>query len=190
MHTRLTPLLLALALFSLASSASAQDRRVELRFQGGVNLGVPIFLDVDRDIVKPGLSFTGWGGFDIGWVVFDFGLGLQWTGIDTNNIPDVQQPSGSEPLIRWNFSPGVRFQVPNVEAVLPYREGWPRHPPQERHVPRRRLPVLDERQGRLLQPNAVVGRALRRLHLPRRQRSLRRRWVLITTTRRRPRASS
>jgi hypothetical protein len=57
-HTRLTPLLLALALFSLASSASAQDRRVELRFQGGVNLGVPIFLDVDRDIVKPGSTAT------------------------------------------------------------------------------------------------------------------------------------
>ena len=55
---------------------------------------MPIFLNVDRDIVKPGLSFTGWGGFDIGWVVFDFGLGLQWTGIDTNKIPNVVQPSG------------------------------------------------------------------------------------------------
>ncbi len=117
MQTRLTNALLTITLCLLASSASAQDRRVELRFQGGANLGVPIFLDVDRDIVKPGMSFTGWGGFDIGWVVFDFGLGLQWTGVDTNQIPDVVQPRGRQPLIRWNFSPGVRFQVPTVEAV-------------------------------------------------------------------------
>ncbi len=125
MHKRLTTLLLALTLTLLASSASAQDRRVELRFQGGANLGVPIFLNVDRDIVKPGLSFTGWGGFDIGWVVFDFALGLQWTGVDTNNIndPNVAAPTGFEPLIRWNFSPGVRFQVPTIEAVLPYVTG-------------------------------------------------------------------
>ncbi len=120
MQTRLTNALLTITLCLLASSASAQDRRVELRFQGGANLGVPIFLDVDRDIVKPGMSFTGWGGFDIGWVVFDFGLGLQWTGVDTNQIPDVVQPRGRQPLIRWNFSPGVRFQVATVEAVLPY----------------------------------------------------------------------
>ncbi|MBW1876031.1 MAG: hypothetical protein JRI98_11795, partial [Deltaproteobacteria bacterium] len=79
MQLRLTPLFLALTLCLLASSASAQERRVELRFQGGANLGVPIFLDVDRGIVKPGASITGWGGFDIGWVVFDFGIGLQWT---------------------------------------------------------------------------------------------------------------
>jgi len=122
-QARVPKLVLALAFSLLASTASAQERRVELRFQGGANFGVPIFLDVDRDIVKPGLSFTGWGGFDIGWVVFDFGLGLQWTGIDTNRIPDAVQPSGFEPLIRWSFSPGVRFQVPNVEAVLPYVTG-------------------------------------------------------------------
>lgn len=120
MQTRVTTLLLALGLTLLASSVSAQERRVELRFQGGANLGVPIFLDVDRDIVKPGLSFTGWGGFDIGWVVFDFGLGLQWTGVDTNEIPNLVQPAGVEPLIRWFFSPGVRFQVPTIDAVLPY----------------------------------------------------------------------
>ena len=118
----------ALALCFFASSASAQERRVELRFQGGVNLGVPIFVtgDVDRDIVKPGVSLTGWGGFDIGWVVFDFGLGLQWTPIQTNNIPPaeiVQQPTGLEPLVRFFFSPGVRFQVPTIEAVLPYLTG-------------------------------------------------------------------
>jgi opacity protein-like surface antigen len=85
-----------------------------------MNLGVPIFLDVDRDIVKPGVSIAGWGGFDIGWVVFDFGLGLQWTPIDTSNIPGIVQSAGFEPLVRWFFWPGVRLQVPNLDAVLPY----------------------------------------------------------------------
>ena len=86
-------------------------------------MGVPIFLNVDRSIVKPGLSLSGWGGFDIGWAVFDFALGVQWTFVDTNQIPDVVRPAGLEPLIRLHFSPGVRLQVPTVEAVLPYITG-------------------------------------------------------------------
>jgi hypothetical protein len=110
----------------LASSASAQERRVQLRFQGGVDLGVPIFLDVDRDVVKPGASVEAWGGFDIGWVVFDFGLGLMWNTIKTNNIPEVEAMGGglgNQPLIRWHFSPGIRLQVPTIDAVLPYVTG-------------------------------------------------------------------
>lgn len=108
----------------LASSASAQERRVQLRFQGGVDLGVPIFLDVDRNIVKPGMSIEAWGGFDIGWVVFDFGLGLMWNTIKTDNIPEVMGDGlGNQPLIRWHFSPGIRLQVPTIDAVLPYVTG-------------------------------------------------------------------
>jgi hypothetical protein len=106
-----------------ASGVLAQERRVELRFQGGVELGVPVFLDVDRDIVKTGASVKGWGGFDIGWAVFDLALGLQWTAIDTDEIPGVFDPSGTEPLIRWHLSPGVRLQVPTLDAVLPYVTG-------------------------------------------------------------------
>ena len=118
----------ALALASLfcvlANSASAQERRVQLRFQGGLDLGVPIFLDVDRSIVKPGMSIEGWGGFDIGWIVFDFGLGLMWSSIKTDNIPEVMGDGlGNQPLIRWHFSPGIRLQVPTIDAVLPYLTG-------------------------------------------------------------------
>jgi len=120
---RFAPVLLAFALLSFASQASAQERRVELRFQGGAKVGVPIFLNVDRDIVRPGASVMGWGGFDIGWVVVDFGMGFQWTVINTDVIPDIVVPSGLEPLIRWHFSPGVRFQVPTIDAVLPYITG-------------------------------------------------------------------
>lgn len=117
-------LLLALAVSSVAFSVSAQDeRRVQLRFQGGAETGVPIFLDVPRDIVKPGASLTGWGGFDIGWVVFEVGFGLQWTLINTDNIPQLIQSDGIQPLIRIHFSPGLRFQIPTIDAVLPYVTG-------------------------------------------------------------------
>jgi len=96
---------------------------VALRFQGGVEVGVPIFFNVDHEIVKPGASLTGWAGFDIGWVVFDFGFGLQWTPLDTNKVPGAVGPTGLEPLVRLSFSPGVRFQIPIFDAVLPYVTG-------------------------------------------------------------------
>ncbi len=84
---------------------------------------MPIFLDVDRSVVKPGASLTGWGGFDIGWVVFELGFGLQWTMIDTDAVPTLVRTIGLQPLIRMHFSPGVRFQVPTIDAVLPYITG-------------------------------------------------------------------
>lgn len=123
MKARLASFLLVVAFGFLASSASAQDRRVELRFQGGVEAGVPIFLDVDRDVVKPGASLTGWGGADIGWVVFEVGVGLHWTLIDTDSVPEFIFTDGIQPLIRIHFSPGVRFQIPTIDAVLPYVTG-------------------------------------------------------------------
>ncbi|HSN83879.1 MAG TPA: hypothetical protein VLS88_14955 [Polyangiales bacterium] len=115
--------LLGLILLAVASSGSAQERRVDMRFQGGVKLGVPVFLDVDRSIVRPGASIMGWGGFDLGWFVFGFGLGFQWNRIDTSDIPNVFERLGNEPLVRLFFSPEVRFQIPTIEAVLPYVTG-------------------------------------------------------------------
>ena len=120
---RLAPFALLFALIAIGSQASAQERRVNLRFQGGVEIGVPIFLDVDSSIVRPAGSFKGWGGFDIGWVVFDMAMGLMWTPIQTNNIPEVVQPAGLEPLVRLHFSPGIRVQVPTIDPVLPYITG-------------------------------------------------------------------
>ena len=115
--------LAAVLMAGAASTTSAQERRVEFRFQGGLEVGVPIFLNVDSSIVRPGGSIMGWAGFDIGWFVLDFGLGFQWNAIQTNNIPEVIGPAGLEPLTRLHFSPGVRLQVPTIDAVLPYITG-------------------------------------------------------------------
>ena len=124
MSHRVAWLVVALLLSAVGgSSAAAQDRRVQLRFQGGAEAGVPIFLDVDREVVKPGASLTGWGGADIGWVVFELGFGLQWQIIDTNAVPGVLFPKGRQPLIRIHFSPGIRIQIPTLDAVLPYITG-------------------------------------------------------------------
>ena len=124
MNHRIAWLVLALLPSAIGgASAAAQDRRVQLRFQGGAEAGVPIFLDVDREVVKPGASITGWGGADIGWVVFEAGFGLQWQIIDTDAVPEFTRPLGRQPLIRIHFSPGVRIQVPTLDAVLPYITG-------------------------------------------------------------------
>lgn len=114
---------LGLLLLAITSVASAQERRVNMRFQGGAQLSVPIFLNVDHSIVRPGASVMGWGGFDLGWFVFDFGMGFQWTRIDTYNIPVIVDRPGYEPLVRLFFAPEVRFQVPVADAVLPYVTG-------------------------------------------------------------------
>jgi opacity protein-like surface antigen len=121
--TALCAALAALLLGISASDAHAQERRVEFRFQGGMEVGVPIFLNVDHSIVRPGGSVMGWAGFDIGWFVMEFGLGLQWNPIQTNNIPDIIGAAGLEPLTRLHFSPGVRLQVPTIDQVLPYITG-------------------------------------------------------------------
>jgi hypothetical protein len=120
---RVAAFLAVVVVLFLSPAASAQERRVELRFQGGMEAGVPIFLDIDRSIVKPGASIAGWGGFDIGWIVFEFSLGFQWNWLDTGNVPDVVQTVGLQPLVRLHFSPGIRLQVPTIDAVLPYITG-------------------------------------------------------------------
>ncbi|MGB5372421.1 MAG: hypothetical protein WBN15_01460, partial [Polyangiales bacterium] len=37
-------------------------------YQGSFNLGVPIWLNADRDVVRPGVDLNGFGGFDMGYV--------------------------------------------------------------------------------------------------------------------------
>ena len=90
-------------------------------FTWALGMGVPIILDVPRDVVRPGANIFFFGGADFGFFVIGGDFGLQWNPIDLNNVPGF---SGRRPLSRIYFSvPEVRFQVPDLKVVLPYITG-------------------------------------------------------------------
>lgn len=94
-----------------------------VRFTWAFDLGVPIFLDVDSDIVRPGADLSWFGGADFGWFVIGGAIGGGWNPVRLNNIPGTNL-SGREPLKRIFFSiPELRFQVPSRGRVLPYLSG-------------------------------------------------------------------
>lgn len=90
--------------------------------QGGFNIGVPIWLDVDTNVVRPGADLHFFGGYDIGYAMFGIDLGAMWTPIRLNRIPNL--PPGSSvdrsPLTRLYVAPEVRVQVPNKSPLVPY----------------------------------------------------------------------
>ena len=99
--------------------SSAEQRATHRGYQGSFNLGVPIWLDADRDVVRPGADLYGFGGLDIGYTVFGLSLGAMWTPINFYNIPGLSGTSRS-PMTRLYFSPEFRVQVPNNSPILPY----------------------------------------------------------------------
>ncbi len=88
-------------------------------YQGSFSLGVPIWLDVDRNVVRPGADLNFFGGLDIGYAVFGLALGAMWTPINFNSIPGVSG-QGRSPMTRLYFAPEFRVQVPNNSPMLPY----------------------------------------------------------------------
>ena len=94
------------------------------KFQWSMNVGVPIFLDVDLKVVRPGADIAWVGGIDIGYVVFGIGAGVMFTPINLNNFVDDNGNRGNQsPLTRLYFFPEIRFQLPNNSPVLPYLTG-------------------------------------------------------------------
>jgi len=91
-------------------------------FQGGFNIGAPVFLDVDRDVVRPGADLHFFGGYDMGYGLFGIDLGAMFTPIDLGDVPGVMPGSdpGRSPTTRLYFAPEVRVQVPNESPLLPY----------------------------------------------------------------------
>ena len=126
------PVTMALGLFALTPQASAEDyvpassgkrytpvRGPGLRVIAGATLGVPVFLKVDHDVVRPGADMYAWVGLDISWLVFAAGFGASWNAIDVGQIPGGEE-LGRSPLSRLYIEPEIRFQVPRAKAVLPY----------------------------------------------------------------------
>jgi len=92
-------------------------------FQWGVDVGVPIFLNVDRKIVKPGADLNFFAGLDIGYVTFSLGLGIMWAPVSVSDIFGAEPDAGRSPLTRLYVFPEIRFQLPNESLALPYLSG-------------------------------------------------------------------
>ena len=142
-------LLAAAALACLASSASAQgawssppptsstypSRPVEQYpppspakqyakhrgLQGALSLGIPIWLNADRDVVRPGADLSFLGAYDMGYFAFGLGAGVMWTPINFYDIPEAPR-AGYErrPMTRLYLAPELRVQVPNATPLMPY----------------------------------------------------------------------
>lgn len=106
------------------TTSEIPQRGLKTRFNWSMNIGVPVFLNVDHKVVRPGADIGWVGGLDIGYVVFGFGVGVMFTPIDLKEFVDDNGQSGSQsPMTRLYFFPEVRFQVPNDSLVLPYLTG-------------------------------------------------------------------
>lgn len=115
-------------MISAPPPATAPPKKgLEVSFTWSLDIGVPIVLDVPRDIVRPGANLFFFGGADFGFFIIGGETGLQWTPIDFGSgtrLQDGTVLSGRNPLNRFYFSlPEVRFQVPGLKVVLPYVSG-------------------------------------------------------------------
>jgi hypothetical protein len=110
-------------------TAPQPDKGLEVGFTWSLGIGVPIVLDVPREIVRPGANIFFFGGADFDFFIIGGALGLQWNPIDFGRGTQIPPNSGNlytgrSPLNRFYFSlPEVRFQIPNLKLVLPYISG-------------------------------------------------------------------
>jgi hypothetical protein len=105
-----------------------EKKGLDVGFTWSLGIGVPIALDVPRDVVRPGANIFFFGGADFGFFVIGGDVGLQWMPIDFGSRyvpPGANQVlSGRRPLTRIYLSaPEVRFQIPDLKIVLPYITG-------------------------------------------------------------------
>jgi hypothetical protein len=90
-------------------------------YQGAFNLGVPIWLDVNRDVVRPGADLNFFGAYDMGYVAFGLGVGAMWTPINFGDIPEASGVGYERrPMTRLYLAPELRVQVPNATPLMPY----------------------------------------------------------------------
>ena len=103
------------------------EQGLQVGFTWALQIGVPIFLNVDHNIMRPGADLSFFGGADFGFFVLGGAVGVGWNPVDLNGfVPpgSVSPIGGRSPLTRIFLSvPEVRFQVPDLKVVLPYISG-------------------------------------------------------------------
>ena len=102
-----------------------EEEGLKVGFTWALQIGVPIFLNVNSDVVRPGADISFFGGADFGFFVIGGAAGIGWNPIDLNGqVVEGIVLSGKSPLTRLFLSiPEVRFQMPDLKVVLPYISG-------------------------------------------------------------------
>jgi hypothetical protein len=96
----------------------AKQQAMHRGFQGAFNIGIPLWLNVDRNVVRPGADLNLFGAYDMGYVAFGLGGGVMWTPIDFERA-DISG-IGRRPLTRLYLAPELRVQIPNTTPIMPY----------------------------------------------------------------------
>lgn len=90
---------------------------------GSFDLGVPVVLDVDRALIRPGANLHVQGGLDLGYVAIFLHGGWRWIPVDFDRASKGKpeyEGEGRDPLKNPYFGLGVRLQVPNRSRLIPY----------------------------------------------------------------------
>lgn len=94
------------------------------RMYGAFDIGVPIALDVNHELVRPGANLHLQGGLDLGYVGFFLHGGWRFVPIDFDRAAKHGHPEysgqGRDPMTNPYFGVGIRGQIPNRTRLLPY----------------------------------------------------------------------
>jgi hypothetical protein len=112
---------LALLCSSAAKAEDAGSSYPHLNF--GMDLGVVLWNDFDRDIVRPGAAFDARIGWDTKYVEPMLELGFRVNGVEVSEIPRGSPQAERERLKNVFVGLGARFKVPNRSVVTPFLDG-------------------------------------------------------------------
>lgn len=106
-------------------TTGSSSKRLDVGVTWGAQIGVPISLDVDRSVVKPGVDLSIFVGADFGFFTIGGTPGVMWIPINVDGfVVDGSVLSGRSPVTRIFISiPEFRVQIPDLNVVLPYISG-------------------------------------------------------------------
>lgn len=115
--------LTALALLC-SSGAKAEDRASSYpHLNFGMDLGVVLWNDFDRDIVRPGAALDARIGWDTKYLEPMVELGFRANGVEVSEISGGSPQADRERLKNIFVGLGARFKVPNRSIVTPFFDG-------------------------------------------------------------------